>query len=132
MIQRTKQITDTPNYKSLIPMVELHSSLWLEDMRNYKVQDFIGHGVVAQNPDILMGDEEVKRKLKMSMWNVVPMLKNFVERGLGLQNYIYLYDTENGLDIFHYEPLRKSPYDKKDKRDNTGIFHTTFTQSPTE
>jgi hypothetical protein len=132
MIQKTKSITDVPNYRTLVPMVELHSSLWLEDMRNYTVNDFIGHGIVAQNPDILKGDAEIIRKLKMSMWNVVPMLKNFVERGLGLQNYIYLYDTENGLDIFHHEPLRNSPYDKENKRNTTGIFHTTFTQFPTE
>lgn len=132
MRQKTKSITDVPNYRSLVPMVELHSSLWLEDMRNYTVNDFIGHGVVSQNPDILKGDAEVIRKLKMSMWNVVPMLKNFVERGLGLQNYIYLYDTEDGLDIFHHEPLRNSAYAKEDKRNNTGLFNTTFTQSPTE
>ncbi len=132
MIQRTKSITDTPNYKNLIPMVELHSSLWLEDMRNYTVQDFIGQGVVAQNPDILVGDSEILCKLKMAQWNVVPMVSNFIERGLGLQNYIYLYDTENGLDIFHHEPLIKSENVKEIKRNNTNIFHTTFTESPTE
>jgi hypothetical protein len=113
-------------------MVELHSSLWLEDMRNYTVQDFIGQGVVAQNPDILVGDSEILRKLKMAQWNVVPMVSNFIERGLGLQNYIYLYDTENGLDIFHHEPLIKSENVKEIKRNNTNIFHTTFTESPTE
>jgi hypothetical protein len=124
--QKTKPIT-TSKYK-LTTMVELHSSLWLEDMKNYTVQDFIGQGIVAQNPDILKGDSEIKGKLKMAMWNVVPMVKDFEKRGLALQNYIYLYDTENGIDIYHYEPLQKPEYVKKIKRDNTSLFHTTFSQ----
>lgn len=126
LIQRTKSITTSKN--KLTPMVELHSTLWLEDMKNYTVQDFIGQGIVAQNPDILKGDEEVKRKLKMALWNVVPMVNEFEKRGLALQNYIYLYDTENGIDIYHYEPLKKSDYVKEIKRDNTSLFNTTFSQ----
>jgi hypothetical protein len=132
LIQKTKSITDTRSYKKLIPMVELHSSLWLDDMKNYKVQDFIGQGIVAQNPDILKGDAGIIKKLKMAQWNVVPMVKDFEKKGLALQNYIYLYDTEDGIDIYHYEPLKPSQNVKEIKRNNTNIFHTTFTESPAE
>ena len=124
--QKTKPIASAVDKYKLITMVELHSSLWLEDMKNYKVQDFIGQGIVAQNPDILKGDFEIIKKLKMAMWNVIPMVKDFEKRGLGLQNYIYLYDTENGIDIYHYEPLQKPEYVKKIQRDNTDLFNTTF------
>jgi hypothetical protein len=54
------------------------------------------------------------------------MVKDFEKKGLALQNYIYLYDTEDGIDIYHYEPLQKPEYVKKIQRDNTGLFHTTF------
>jgi hypothetical protein len=104
-MQKRKSITDSYS-KTLIPMVELHSSLWLEDMRNYKVSDFIGHGSVSYNPDILNGDPEIILKLKMAKWNIVPLLKNFFMKGYALQNYIYLYDTDDGIDIYHYEPLK--------------------------
>lgn len=104
-MQKKKSITDSIS-KTLIPMVELHSSLWLEDMRNYKVDDFIGNGSVSSNPDILDGNPEIIIKLKMAKWNVVPLLKNFSIRGFALQNYIYLYDTDDGIDIYHYEPLK--------------------------
>jgi hypothetical protein len=101
-------------------------------MKNYTVSDFIGHGIIAQNPELLKGDTEVIKKLKMAQWNVIPMVKDFEKRGLALQNYIYLYDTEDGIDIYHHEPLKPSQNVKEIKRNNTNIFHTTFTEFPTE
>lgn len=106
MFQKTKTIVN-PSSKYHMPiMVEMHSSYWLEDMRNYTVKDFVKGGVVCENPEVLKGDEEIIGKLKRAMWNVIPIPKGFVEKSYGCPNFIYLADGEDGLYIWHHEPLR--------------------------
>lgn len=89
-------------------VVELHSSLWLEDMRKLKVSDFLKGGIMTIDPYVLNGPDDVLIKLTKKFWNVIFLTKDFVEKGYGTPGFMYLIDTENGLDIFHYEPVRKT------------------------
>jgi hypothetical protein len=87
--------------------IELHSSLWLEDMRKLKVSDFLKGGIMTIDPYVLNGPEDVLITLTKKFWNVIYLTNDFVEKGYGTPGFMYLIDTENGLDIFHNEPLRK-------------------------
>jgi hypothetical protein len=106
MLQRKKPIVSAKSKYHMPIMVELHSSLWLDDMRNYKVVDFMAEGVVCETPDILKGDPEIIERLKRVLWNVIPIPKEFVNKGYGCPNFIYLADSDDGLYIWHHEPLR--------------------------
>jgi hypothetical protein len=106
MVQKKKPITTATSKYSMPIMVEMHSSYWMEDMRNYKVLDFMAGGVVCENPEVLVGDSQIVEKLKRASWNVIPIPKGFVEKSYGCPNFIYLADGEDGLYIWHHEPLR--------------------------
>lgn len=106
MFQKTKTIVDANSKYHMPIMVEMHSSYWLEDMRNYTVKDFMKGGVICENPEVLKGDATVIEKLKKAGWNVIPVLKDFVEKRQACSNFIYLKDSEDGLYIWHHEPLR--------------------------
>ena len=106
MLQRKKPIVSAESKYSMPIMVELHSSYWLDDMKNYTVMDFMAGGLVCENPDILKGDPAIIEKLKRAMWNVIPIPKGFVSKGYGCPNFIYLADSDSGLYIWHHEPLR--------------------------
>lgn len=93
--------------------VELHSSLWLEDMRKLKVSDFLKGGIMTIDPYILSGPEDVLNTLTKKFWTIVYLTNDFVEKGYGTPGFMYLIDTENGLDIFHHEAVRKT--EKVDK-----------------
>lgn len=103
------------NYKKyyMKQAVELHSSLWLEDMRKLKVSDFLKGGIMTIDPYVLSGSEDVLITLTKKFWNVIYLTKEFVEKGYGTPGFMYLIDTKNGLDIFHQEPVRKT--EKVDK-----------------
>jgi hypothetical protein len=106
MIQKKKAIT-SPDAKYRMPvMVEMHSSYWMDDMKNYTVMDFMAGGIVQENPDVLVGDKEIVEKLKKASWNITPIPKGFVEKSYACPNFIYLADGEDGLYIWHHEPLR--------------------------
>lgn len=93
-----------------IRAVEIDQSLWLEDMRKLKVADFMKGGIMTIDPYILDGPIEVLHRLNNKFWNVIYLTDNFVKKGYAAQGFMYLIDTENGLDIFHHEPVRKSPH----------------------
>lgn len=92
----------------LTQSVELHQSLWLEDMKNYTVSDFLPGGRITNDATILNGSDEVISNLSKHFWNVIFLTDTFVEDGLGCQGFMYLVDTENGLSIFHTEPVRRT------------------------
>jgi len=87
--------------------VEIHSSLWLEDMRKLKVSDFLKGGIMTIDPYVLEGPDDVLYTLTKKFWNVIFLTRDFVENGYGTEGFMYLIDTDNGLDIFHYEPVTK-------------------------
>jgi len=97
-----------PNKYQMKEAVEIHSSLWLEDMRKLKVSDFKKGGVMTIDPYILNGSEEILLNLTKKFWNIIYVTRDFVDRGYYASGFMYLIDTENGLDIFHSEPVRKS------------------------
>ena len=88
--------------------VEIHSSLWLEDMRKLKVSDFKKDGIMTIDPYILNGSEEILLNLTKKFWNIIYVTSDFVERGYCASGFMYLVDTESGLDIFHHEPVKKT------------------------
>jgi len=98
--------TSTSKYY-MPPCVELHSSLWLEDMRKLKVSDFLKGGIMTIDPYVLDGPDDVLHTLNKKFWNVVFLTQDFAERGHGVSGFMYLIDTADGLDIFHYEPVTK-------------------------
>ncbi len=87
-------------------VVELSQNLWLEDMRKYKVSDFLGGGAITNNAYILNGDEYVLNVLSNRLWNVIYVKDDFFKRGLALSGYMYLADSEDGLTILHHEPYK--------------------------
>lgn len=99
-----------------VPAVEMHRSLWLDDMRNLKVSDFMRGGIMTIDPYVLNGPKETLDRLNNKIWNIVYLTENFANRGHTLQDYIYLVDTENGLEIVHYEPVIKT--DNTNKPEN--------------
>ncbi len=92
----------------MVQAVEIHESLWLDDMRKLKVSDFLKGGIMMIDPYVLNGPEAVLHRLNNKFWNVIFLTKNFVQKGYAAQGFMYLIDTENGLDIFHHEPVRKN------------------------
>jgi len=102
-----------------IPLiVEMHKSMWLDDYRNYEVRDFLRGGRIEQNPEILNGSEKIIERIRRGSFNIVPMtVKQFFSKKFWLSGYIYLADTENGMEILWEEPVKESNQNAKDRFD---------------
>lgn len=116
--KKTRNIREFPN----IPVcIEMHKSMWIDEFKNYGCHDLLGEGILYENPDILeTASDFVRDKVRRGSYNVHPQhASELKESGLGLSNYVYVSDDENGKmevvwDVGYKEnTVNKTPYTGK-------------------
>lgn len=88
-------------------VIELHASLWCEELRKYKTTDFLKGGVIAEDVASTDIPEPIKTKLGKHLYNAYPHME-LIYKQKPLSGYSYLVDSDNGLRVVHTEPPRGS------------------------
>lgn len=103
-----QQPTKNVGHLDIQLVLEIHKSLWLDDFKNYEIRDFLAGGRIVENPDILNGDESIIKQIRNQHYQVQPFNRLIFEKSYTLGGYMYLIDTENGIQLYHYEEPKKS------------------------
>lgn len=90
-----------------IPLVlEIHSSLWTEDFRNYEVRDLLPLGRIYESPEILDAEIKIIDKISKGYYIVSPFQHKVFEKDQCLSGYMYLVDSPDGMEIYYHKKVK--------------------------
>lgn len=93
--------------------VEMHSSMWCDDFKNYHIKDLFSDGDLYLNPDQLISSDDIKQKVRHGHYNVYPIHPRWYrQNSRTLSGYLYICDTVDGMRIFHEEPVKDPEYNE--------------------
>jgi len=98
-------------YDGVYFTIEMHKSMWCDDLENYDTKDLFSDGDLYLNPDQLEAPDDIKQKIRNGHYNIYPIHpKWYKQKNKTLSGYIYIGDTDYGMRIYHEEPVREPEY----------------------
>ena len=95
-------------YDGVYFTIEMHKSMWCDDLENYDIKDLFSDGDLYLNPDQLEASDDIKQKIRNGHYNIYPIHpKWYKQKNKTLSGYIYIGDTDYGMRIYHEEPVRE-------------------------
>lgn len=96
--------------------IEMHKSMWIDELSEYETRDLLFNGKLFHNPDLLKtADEKLKKKIRMGYYNTFPAHpQDYRKRLHPISDYIYVGDLNGRMHIFHKEPNNPSNVTKTD------------------
>lgn len=90
--------------------IEMHKSMWIDEMMEYETRDLLFGGRIWENPDILKtADEKLKNKIRMGYYNTHPAPpQDYRDRLHPLSGYIYVGDLNGHMYVYHHEEDREN------------------------
>lgn len=87
-------------------MLEIHSSLVSDKMSNFEIRDFLPSGKVFHNGDLVHDDYLKAHYIDSEYYVVYPFKQEVFDKGHTLQGYSYFVDGDNGIELYHQEPVK--------------------------
>jgi hypothetical protein len=81
--------------------LEMHHTMWSDEFHKYTCRDLCAGGKVYEDLSILTETSEyIKDRIRKGSFIVTPLpYTYFKERNRGLSGYIYIYDSDKGMQI---------------------------------
>ena len=100
--------------------IEMHNSMWVDEMMEYETRDLLFGGRLWENPDLLKtADEKLKDKIRMGYYNTYPCTPtDYRGRLKPLSGYIYVGDLNGHMYVYHHEEDRENVVTKTDYTGN--------------
>lgn len=90
--------------------IEMHKSMWVDEMADYETRDLLFGGRLWENPDLLeTADEKVKEKIRMGYYNTYPCNPlDYRNRLKSLSDYVYVGDLNGRMYVYHQVENREN------------------------
>lgn len=85
-------------------ILEIHSSLFTEELLKFKVEDLLPDGILSQDLSLLKAPDSIVNNIKAFHYNIFPETKNFFLHKKCLSGYWYLKNCKEGMMIVHQHP----------------------------
>ena len=85
--------------------IEMHSSMWVDEMANYETRDLLFGGRLWENPDLLeTASEKVKERIRTGNYNTYPANPlDYRSKLKTLSDYVYVGDLNGHMYVYHEE-----------------------------
>lgn len=90
---RLKSYSEYPDTVQFV--LEMHSSMWIEELREYSIKDLFSTGTLYNNPEQLNTTPEIIEKFRRGFYNVYPMKPSYYFNS-SVSGFIYVTDNEDG------------------------------------